>query len=543
MAEFWGLRGSRLAAAIWALAMFAIMSFSYNQAVVGGVLTNPLFNQQFPEMDVISTTGAKQKHNSTIQGRHERRQNDEGTVTLTWSAGTVVALYTLCGVFGALACTFYGDVLGRRKTIFLASGVQIVGEILMGTSFSLAQFVVARIVVGLGTGAILATISVWQSELAKAESRGQHVSAFGIFGGSGLVLALWLDFGASYSTSSFSWRFPLIAGALLSLVVMAFIFTLPESPRWLLKVGRVDEARHIIRLRYDADQHEDEVTDEIRDILASFELLGTGSLRAMFRMGPGRTFHRLCLAMSTQVVLQMAGVNVVAAYAGVIFEVYLRFTPTIAKILAASSQFAIILGSLVCSYTVDRFGRRKLMFTSAIGTTVCMACLTGLVSHPDSRAALNAAVFFVFAYYFVYCIGFLGIPFLYASEVAPAHLRGPICGISTATSWLFNFLVVEVTPIAITRIGWRYFIVYTVLNFSWLPLIFFFFPETNGRSLEEIDEIFTSSHSILDPVRVAKKLPRQQLTNFIQENVIADLKTANIMEHIESRLDNAPRPS
>ena len=536
MPKFWGLRGKGLAAAVWGLSMFAIMSFGYNQAIVGGVLTSPLFNQQFPQIDVVNTTGAKQEHNSTIQGLI-RLVIKYFSVALTWLVGTVVALYTLCGTFGALACTFYGDVIGRRKTIFLASSVQIVGHILMGTSFSFAQFIVSRIVLGLGTGGILATVSVWQSELAKADSRGEHVSAFGIFGGAGLSLALWLDFGASYSSTSFSWRFPFLAGIILPVIVMAFIFTLPESPRWLVKVGRIDEARHIIKHRYDDDSHGDKVEAEVRDILASFELAGTVSLRAMFNMGPERTFHRLCLAVLTQIMLQMAGVNVVAAYAGLIFEVYLGFSPTTARILAASSQAVIILGSLVCSYTVDRFGRRKLMFVSAASMTVCMICLTGLVSQSDSRAALNAAVFFLFAYYFVYCIGFLGIPFLYASEIAPAHLRAPICGISTATSWLFNFLVVEVTPVAITNIRWRYFIVYAVLNLTWLPLVYYLLPETKGRSLEEIDEIFASSHSILDPVRVAKKLPRKELSQFMQETNIAAAGTHTPVEHVESPMN------
>ena len=106
--------------------------------------------------------------------------------------------------------------------------VNMIGAILMSSSFSFGQFIVSRIVLGLGTGGIIATTSVWQSELSKAESRGTHVSAFGIFCGIGLLLALWIDFGASYITSSASWRFPLAFPIVLSIIVMSFIFTLPE---------------------------------------------------------------------------------------------------------------------------------------------------------------------------------------------------------------------------------------------------------------------------------------------------------------------------
>ena len=121
----------------------------------------------------------------------------------------------------------------------------------MATSFQLAQFVVSRVIVGLGTGGIIATVSVWQAETAKgkfclsrcikfllivvffaAESRGEHVSAFGIYCGLGLLVCLWLEFGCSYINSSASWRFPLVLPVLFSAIVMTFIFSLPESPRY-----------------------------------------------------------------------------------------------------------------------------------------------------------------------------------------------------------------------------------------------------------------------------------------------------------------------
>lgn len=104
-------------------------------------------------------------------------------------------MYTLFGVFGALGCTFLGDALGRRKTIFIASIVQAIGAVLQASSFAFEQFIIGRIVLGLGTGGLIATISVWQSEVSKAENRGEHVSAFGIFCGSGIALALWVALG------------------------------------------------------------------------------------------------------------------------------------------------------------------------------------------------------------------------------------------------------------------------------------------------------------------------------------------------------------
>lgn len=423
----------------------------------------------------------------------------------------MVALYTLFGVFGALGCTFLGDLLGRRKTIFIASIVQGIGAILQASAFGFAQFIIGRIIIGLGTGGIIATVSVWQSEVSKAESRGEHVSAFGVFCASGIALALWVAFGMSFTQpSSVSWRFTLVFTLFLSILVCAFIFTLPESPRWLCKVNRWDEGREIIGILYNEDPHGALVNHEINNIRLSFERAGNSNLSAMFKMGPQRCFHRVVLAATAQIFLQMSGVNSIAYYAPTVYSQQLHFSSTTSGILAASSQFAMILGAFCCAFTVDRYGRRKLMLGSAAAMSVCFACLSGVASQPDNPAALKAGVFFLYLYYFVYVLGFLGIPFLYASEIAPVHLRAATCGLSTAVSWLFNFLVVEVTPIAFTDIGWKYFLVYCCLNAAFVPTIYFFFPETARHSLEDIDEIFESSNTIFDSVRVAKKIRNRQ---------------------------------
>jgi hypothetical protein len=179
------------------------------------------------------------------------------------------------------------------------------------------------------------------------------------------------------------------------------------------------------------------------------------------------------------------------------------------------------------------------MLTSAASMSLCQIALAGLGSQPNNQGCLRASVFFLWAYYFVYVLGFLGIPFLYASEVAPIHLRAAVCGISTAVSWLFNFLVVEVTPIAFTTIGYKYFIVYAAINASCFPVIYFFYPETAGRSLEEIDEIFAASKSFLDPVKVAKRLPRKHLSEFLVDEGKVDAEAVEVEDRDEKVEDKA----
>lgn len=179
------------------------------------------------------------------------------------------------------------------------------------------------------------------------------------------------------------------------------------------------------------------------------------------------------------------------------------------------------------------------MLASAAGNATCLALVAGLCSQPHNKHAMDGAVFFTFLFHFTYVIGFGGIPFLYATEIAPLRLRAAISGLGVATFWAFNFLMAEITPIAFDAISWRYFIIFAGLNTLMIPVIYFFFPETAGRDLEEIDEIFTLSETLLDPVRVAKRLPRGQSENFDAhekdlEQVSRDSKPVHGQDHEHS---------
>ena len=282
-----------------------------------------------------------------------------------------------------------GDLLGRRKTIFIAGIINAIGAIIQSTAFTLGQLIVGRVILGLGTGGIIATVSLWQSEVSKAENRGSHVSAFGIFTGSGLSLSLWVGFGMSFTEpNSASWRFTLILSGLFSSLLSIFIFTLPESPRWLCKKGRWEEAREILGILYDEDPYGPTVNKQIDDIRISLERAGKGSILRMFKMGPQRQLHRVVLAATPQMFLQMSGINAIAQYTPVVFEQLLHFNGVDSGILAAASQLGLVLGAFCCSWTVDRFGRRKLMLFSATMMCICFACLSGLLAHPEDHQGL-----------------------------------------------------------------------------------------------------------------------------------------------------------
>ncbi|KAJ4144273.1 hypothetical protein LMH87_003163 [Akanthomyces muscarius] len=496
MAKYLGLRGPALTRAIiWLVVCPAFTCYGYNLSVAGGLLTLQSFVKMFPLLDTINTSGSEQSHNSTIQG-------------------TVVALFTVGGMFGSLSCIYLGDLLGRKRVIQIASIVTIVGAVLMASSFHLAQFIVARLVLGLGTGGYLATVPVWQAEISRASKRGAHVVMDGIFIGSGVSIALWIDFGFFFvANSSVAWRFPLAFQVVLLLFVAFFISLFPESPRWLVKKDRIEEAREILAVLNDDQPDSEAINNEIQEIQHSLSVCGALSWKAMLTMGDQRFFHRTVLAAGGQIFQQMCGINLISMYATTIFEQYLHMSPTKSRILAAAMAMTQPFGGYLAFFTIDRLGRRFLMLASAAGMSVAMAMLAGTTSATTNSAALVVAVICLFAFQFIYTVGYSGLTFLYATEVAPLQLRAAISAVSTTAVWIFNFLLAEVTPVGFNTISYRYYIIFAVLNASIVPMVFFFYPETSGRSLEEIDEIFMQSKSIWDPPRVARTLPHMTTDN------------------------------
>lgn len=139
-----------------------------------------------------------------------------------------------------------------------------------------------------------------------------------------------------------------------------------------------------------------------------------------------------------------------------------------------------------------------------------MAIITGTTSTTNNQAALIVAVVCFFIYNMSYTFGFLGLTFLYSTEVAPPHLRAKISGFSNCMTWLMNFVVVEVMPTGFDNIQSRYYIIWAVINFFIFTTVFFLYPETNGRTLEEMDEVFMLSNNIFESRKLAMSLSKRE---------------------------------
>ncbi|KAI1747693.1 putative sugar transporter [Xylaria castorea] len=506
---FFGLRGQALIIALIILIVLpSYVIFGYNQANLGGLVGLEDWTATFSEIDTAHTAGSTKSRHATLQG-------------------LVVASFTLGAIPGCLSCSYTADHFGRKPVIFMGALVSLVGEILEASSFGLAQLVVGRVILGVGVGILSGVVPTWLSELSSPKHRGKQVVLTGLFLTLGYVLQAWVNLGFFFTTGAITWRVPIIICAFFNILIMAVIFYMPESPRWLIRVGRDSEAIATMSALKDLTDDSAEIMADVAGIHLSLEeSMGKASLLNLFKMGEDRLAYRFGICMLLQLYQQLSGGNLISVYSTIIFQQGLELDAETSRILSGGALTWKLVAGLIPFFIIDRFGRRICLMISGAGMAACMLGLTVATSFPKSNfAAQVISVLFIFLFNLFLPIGFLGANFLYCAEVAPLRLRVAMSSISTANHWLWNFVVTIITPVAIANIGYRYYIVYTTIG-ALIPLsIYYLYPETMGLRLEEIDLIFRDSPSALGIVRYYKIKSHR-----IEANEDAGKATAN---HIE----------
>ncbi|RMZ07090.1 hypothetical protein D0864_02082 [Hortaea werneckii] len=465
------------------------------------VLTGDAFVETFPEIN----TNEGGNGSSSLQG-------------------TVVAIYEIGCFFGAGFTLFAGERLGRRWMIMLGSVVLAIGAVLQASAYGIPQMIVGRIVAGLGNGMNTATIPVWHSELTKATDRGKSLSielTINIFG---VMTAYWVDYGMSFEPSEAQFRLPLALQILFAIMTFLGVLVLPESPRWLIAHDRLEEARKVL---WSVDDNAKTVTVDdarlsrelavIKQTIDKERIAAQGqSFMAVFKNGPQRFLYRTMLGIGGQFMQQISGVNLITYYNTVIFQKSVGLSRNLALLLAGFNGvackekgitrvpryiflthiFADFFSTFVPIWTIDRLGRRKLMLFAVVGQGCCMAILAGTV-HDGSTSAGIVATVMLFLFNFFFAVGLLAIAWLLPAEYTPLAIRTKAAALATASNWIFTFLVVEITPVSIDNIGYKTYIYFAIFNFCFVPLIYFFYPETQRLSLEQIDKLFTGEKVLL----------------------------------------------
>ncbi|KAI9281106.1 general substrate transporter [Sporodiniella umbellata] len=494
------LKGAALFRASTLLAAVGFLLFGYDQGVMSGVVANEKF---------ISTMG---NPNSGLMG-------------------AIVALYEIGCMCGALSTGRIGDWLGRRKTIRLGCLILCVGAVLQTAAVDAPMMIVARIVTGVGNGMNTATIPVYQAELSPPASRGSHVAFEASLLTVGVAIAYWLEYGLYFVKNEFAWRFPLAFQMVFAIVLGVASFILPESPRWLQAHGHEEACKDVLaRLWSDCDTTHPRCIaewEEIRDGIALERREGVSSYVELFKKGKMNNRYRVLLGMGGQFIQQFGGINVISYYLIDVFK-QSGMSEERAYLFAGIDSIPYFLGAVTPIFTIDRVGRRFLMYAGLIGQAITLLIVGGcqyivqkdlnnidlvsnpaiLQEHPEliNQAASNACIAFVMIYNFVFGAAWLGLAWLYPSEIFSTGLRAKGNSMSTAANWLGNFIVAMIAPVLFEYAKYWTFLLFGILNVIFLIPIYLYYPETNGKSLEEIEVLFASPEVQEDAKSIASHI-------------------------------------
>lgn len=384
-------------------------------------------------------------------------------------------------LLGAGAGGAIGDRLGRRKSLVIAAVLFGLSPIGAALARGLTEFSVARLLCGLAIGISSALTPVYITEIAPSRGRGKLVTLYQL----AIVLGILVAYLVTWRLSTLgetSWRWMFGVGAFPAAVLVIGQLVIPESPRWLLAQGRLKEGRAVldrIASRAEADAQVAEITTASKRQHASIRDLFTATLR-----------DRLVIAIVLAVLQQVSGINTVLYYGSVMFSE--RFSASATAAIGAN--IAVGLVNLICTiaamFFIDRLGRRALLLAASGGMTACLASLVIALKLLPSVPALAFASVLLYVAFFAVGLG-PGI-WVYVAEIFPTSVRGRAMSTATGALWA-ACLVVTLTFLSIMHTFGiaGAFTLYGALSFVTFAFVWKYLPETRGKSLEEIQRMWS----------------------------------------------------
>ncbi|KAH8653343.1 general substrate transporter [Xylariales sp. PMI_506] len=507
------LEKRQLLIAINSIAALSIFFFGYDQGMMSGVNNSKDYIDLMGFGYIDSSTGVPVVTDSLLQGG-------------------IVSVYYLGTLFGCLLGGWVGDKVGRIKTIALGAAWAIVGASLQCSAMNHRWMICARAVNGIGTGILNAIVPVWATETAEHTSRGQFIAIEFTLNIFGVVVAYWLEFGLSFidgGSSAFQWRFPIAFQIIPLLGLLASVWFFPESPRWLVKEGRDDEARFILRrLRGASGEQAKQAEREYNDIRNVVELESkeseNNSYFYMFfdfgRSGELHTGRRVQLVIWLQIIQEWVGIAGVTVYAPTIFRIA-GFDTTKSEWISGLNNIFYMFATLICVFTLDRIGRRWTLYWGAVGQGIAMflaAAFSRLGQDATKRGDTSlassygaAAASFVFIFTSVFGATWLTVPWLYPAEIFPLQVRAKgnawgVFGWSIGNGWL-----TLLCPVMFNAIGENTLHIFAACNILAIPIVWALYPESNQRTLEEMDFLFAAPTPwVWDAEKTFRRLKEEQ---------------------------------
>ena len=390
----------------------------------------------------------------------------------------VVSSVLLGSLVGAMVGGVLADRLGRRRLLMITAVVFGLGAIGAALSPGTTWLIAARITAGGAIGVASFVAPLYISEIAPVAIRGKLVSVNQVALTSGIVVSYLIDYAFA---GSHAWRWMFALAVIPAAAFGVGLLFIPNSPRWLVARGHVDQARDILK-RIRAPERVEGELGEIRHSVSQQK----GHWSQLFSM-PLRP--AMIVGVGLAIAQQITGINTVIYYAPTIFKFAGLSSASVAILASVGVGVVNVILTLVAMQLIDRVGRRPLLLVSLAGMALSLFVLGLAFSLPQLAGSLGwIAVTSLMVYVGAFAVGLGPVFWLVLSEIYPLRIRGRAMSIGTVANWSTN-LIVALSFLTLTQVLGKpaTFWLYGVISVGAWLFAFFLVPETKGKTLEEIE--------------------------------------------------------
>jgi MFS transporter, SP family, arabinose:H+ symporter len=413
------------------------------------------------------------------------------TAVIAGATGALTALYSLTPftlgltvssalfgtIIGALFGGIPGDRYGRRASLRITAVLYLISAIGCAFAFNWYAFILARFIGGLGIGASSVLGPMYIAEIAPPKKRGRMVGFFQF----NIVFGILLAYFSNYMVGTMGlgadeWRWKLGVPAIPAAIFLLLLFSIPESPRWLARQGRLEEAGTVLREGGDENYKSD-----LAEIVASVDKHGGSDAEPLFQH---KYRFPIFLAISIGMFNQFSGINAILYYSNDIFA-KAGFTKVSADLQSVAVGATNLLFTMIAMSLIDKLGRKKLLLIGAVGTAFALAGVAAIFL-TDTHHELLVWCLAAFIAFFAFSQG--AVIWVYLSEVFPTRVRAKGQSLGSFTHWIMNAAISFIFPWLAAKSGGVPFVFFAVMMGVQFFVVLLFYPETAGRSLEQMQK-------------------------------------------------------
>ena len=380
-------------------------------------------------------------------------------------------------VLGAMLAGFPGERYGRRDSLRVMAVLYLISGLGCAFARNWHALVAFRFIGGLGVGGSSVLGPMYIAEIAPAKLRGRLVGVFQFNVVFGILLAYFSNYliGLQHFGAT-EWRWELGVTAIPAALFFVMLFTIPRSPRWLVKKGRVEEARTVLQTTGDEDYEHD-----LQEIVASISEEQSQATEKLFTR---KYAFPIFLAVSIGIFNQLSGINAILYYLNDIFA-HAGFSKVSGNLQAVAIGGTNLLFTMIAMSVIDRLGRKTLLLVGSVGTALCLAGVS-IIFFTGQHQGLLVWLLVGYIAFFAFSQG--AVIWVYLSEVFPNSVRAKGQSLGSFSHWFMNAAISLIFPLMAASSGAYPFVFFSVMMVVQFFVVLFVYPETKGLSLEEMQK-------------------------------------------------------